>query len=52
MTNYGSAKYYKENYMQENGLLSKLDKWCMVEAEEYRDGYDAQLIEGKVDNDV
>jgi hypothetical protein len=45
--------YYKENYMQENGLLSKLDKWCVVEwPKEYRDGYDAQLIEGKVDNDV
>ncbi|MDD3767087.1 MAG: family 78 glycoside hydrolase catalytic domain, partial [Eubacteriales bacterium] len=41
--------YYKENYMQENGLLSKLDKWCVVEwPKEYRDGYDAQLIEGKV----
>lgn len=45
--------FYKENYMQENGLLSNLDKWCVVEwPAPYRDGYDAEITEGKICTDV
>lgn len=45
--------FYKENYMQDNGLLSKLDKWCVVEwPKEARDGYDADIEEGKICSDT
>ena len=45
--------YYRDNYMQENGLLSELDKWCILEwPEEFRDGYDADLTQGQVCHDV
>ena len=45
--------YYKDQYMQKNGLLSKLDKWCVVEwPANYRDGYDADITEGQVCSDV
>lgn len=45
--------FYKDSYMQSDGLLSKLDKWCVVEwPDEYRGGYDADLTEGQVCNDV
>lgn len=49
----GILDCYKERYMQEDGLLSKLDKWCVVEwPAEYRGGYDADITEGKICNDV
>ena len=45
--------FYKDSYMQKDGLLSKLDKWCVVEwPMEYRGGYDADIVEGKVCIDV
>lgn len=45
--------FYKEEYMQENMLLSKLDKWCVVEwPREYRDGYDAEIEENTIVYDV
>lgn len=45
--------FYKDSYMQENGLLSNLDKWCVVEwPAEYRGGYDAEITEGKICSDV
>lgn len=45
--------YYRDSYMQEDGLISNLDKWCVVEwPAEYRDGYDADIAEGRVCNDV
>ena len=41
--------YYREAYANENGLLCDLDKWCVVEwPKNYRDGYDADIEEGKV----
>ena len=45
--------YYRDCYMQKDGLLSRLDKWCVVEwPAEYRGGYDAEITEGKICNDV
>lgn len=45
--------FYREEYIQEDGLLSKLDKWCVVEwPKEYRDGYDAEIEENAVVYDV
>lgn len=45
--------FYKENYALENGLLCNLDKWCVVEwPENYRDGYAADIQEGKVCTDL
>lgn len=41
--------FYREQYAQRNGLLSDLDKWCVVEwPQNMRDGYDADIAEGKV----
>lgn len=41
--------FYKENYALENGLLCNFDKWCVVEwPEDHRDGYAADIQEGKV----
>lgn len=41
--------YYAETYADSDGLLHKLDKWCVVEwPAEYRDNYDADIREGKV----
>ena len=40
--------YYRERY-EKNGLLSDLDKWCVVEwPANYRDGYDVDLSQGKI----
>lgn len=45
--------FYRENYMTDDGLLSNLDKWCVVEwPEPYRDGYDAVITEGQVCTDT
>ena len=42
-------EFYRESYGREDGLLQNLDKWCVVEwPETYRDGYDADINEGKV----
>ena len=39
---------YRKDY-EKNGLLSELDKWCVVEwPGNYRDGYDVDIREGKV----
>ena len=44
---------YRERYAREDGLLSKLDKWCVVEwPANYRDGYDADIREGRICSDV
>jgi hypothetical protein len=41
--------YYKTSYAQQNGLLSNLDKWCVVEwPKNWRDGYDVDITQGKV----
>ena len=38
-----------ENNIAGSGLLSNLDKWCVVEwPANYRDGYDVDITEGKV----
>ena len=45
--------HYKKSYAQENGLLSNLDKWCVVEwPEKWRDGYDVKIEQGKVCKDM
>lgn len=45
--------YYKATYAREDGLLTYLDKWCVVEwPAPYRDGYAAQIGEGKVCTDM
>lgn len=45
--------FYTNEYMQEDGLLSKFDKWCVVEwPKEYRDGYDAEIEENTIVYDV
>ena len=45
--------FYKKSYGLENGLLCNLDKWCVVEwPHNYRDGYDADITEGKVCTDL
>ena len=44
---------YRERYARADGLLANLDKWCVVEwPANYRDGYDADIAEGKVCTDV
>ena len=49
----GVLDYYRENYLSDKKLLSDLDKWCVVEwPKEYRDGYVAEIEEGKVCTDV
>ncbi len=41
--------FYKKSYAQENGLLTNLDKWCVVEwPMNWRDGYDVDITQGKV----
>ena len=41
--------FYREQYACPGGLLSNLDKWCVVEwPQNMRDGYDAEITEGKV----
>ena len=45
--------FYKETYAQPDGLLCNLDKWCVVEwPAPYRDGYAAEIAEGKVCTDL
>jgi hypothetical protein len=44
---------YRERYAREDGLLTNLDKWCVVEwPKNFQDGYDADVREGKVCKDV
>ena len=39
---------YQRDY-EKDGLLQNLDKWCVVEwPANYRDGYDVDIVEGKV----
>ena len=41
--------YFCESYADSDGLLHKMDKWCVIEwPKEYRDGYDVDLTEGQV----
>ena len=41
--------FYGESYADSDGLLHKLDKWCVVEwPPQYRDGYDVELREGQI----
>lgn len=41
--------FYREEYAESDGLLSHLDKWCVVEwPRNMRDGYDVDLEAGKV----
>lgn len=41
--------FYRENYAGDDGLLSNLDKWCVVEwPSQWRDGYDVDIKEGEV----
>lgn len=45
--------FYKASYAQPDGLLCNLDKWCVVEwPAPYRDGYAAEISEGKVCTDL
>lgn len=45
--------YYKAAYAREDGLLCGLDKWCVVEwPASYRDGYAAEISEGKICTDM
>lgn len=45
--------YYRDTYLSEDNLLVNLDKWCVVEwPSEYRDGYTADIEEGKVCKDI
>lgn len=46
-------EFYRENYARQDGLLVNLDKWCVVEwPNNMRDGYDADVTEGKVCTDM
>ena len=41
--------FYRNSYAEKDGLLNNLDKWCVVEwPMNVRDGYDADITEGKV----
>lgn len=41
--------FYRENYAGDDGLLSNLDKWCVVEwPSQWRDGYDVDIKEGEI----
>ena len=41
--------FYREQYATPGGLLSNLDKWCVVEwPQNMRDGYDAEISEGRI----
>ena len=50
----GVVDTYRERYARKaDGLLANLDKWCVVEwPQNYQDGYDADIREGKVCADV
>ena len=40
---------YRLQYENSDGLLSDLDKWCVVEwPQPYRDGYDVDITEGQI----
>lgn len=44
---------YRERYARADGLLGRLDKWCVVEwPKNFQDGYDADIREGGVRDDV
>ena len=44
---------YQRDYARQDGLLQNLDKWCVVEwPRNMRDGYDADVEEGKVCTDL
>ena len=44
---------YRERYARKDGMLTNLDKWCVVEwPRNFQDGYDADVREGKVCTDV
>lgn len=44
--------FYRDQYAEADGLLNNLDKWCVVEwPKNFRDGYDADIEEGKVCTD-
>ncbi len=44
---------YRERYIGTSGLISSIDKWCVVEwPANFRDEYDADVREGKVCTDV
>ncbi len=46
-------EFYRISYEAENGLLTNLDKWCVVEWPPHaRDDYDADLQEGRLCRDV
>lgn len=46
-------KTYEKNYLGKNGLLSNLDKWCVVEwPDNFRDNYDVNLCEGEICEDT
>lgn len=51
--------YFRDNYSEisreqkGSGLLTNLDKWCVVEwPANYRDGYDVDITEGKVCTEI
>ncbi|MBE6966261.1 MAG: hypothetical protein E7441_09555 [Ruminococcaceae bacterium] len=50
--NYAKVINVLESYRKEyekDGLLQNLDKWCVVEwPSNYRDGYDVDIVEGKI----
>lgn len=44
---------YRERYARADGLLTNLDKWCVVEwPKNFQDGYDASIGQGKICRDV
>ena len=44
---------YRERYARGDGLIRDLDKWCVVEwPDNFRDGYDADIREGRVCTDM
>ena len=44
---------YRERYARADGLICRLDKWCVVEwPQNYQDGYDAKVGPGKVNPDT
>ena len=49
----GIVESYRNNYERPDGLLTNLDKWCVVEwPENYRDGYDADITAWVVCTDI
>lgn len=50
---YAVLDCYRRRYMNDDGLLANLDKWCVVEwPEPYRGGYEADIEQGKICTDV